>query len=390
MPPTDQEPEAERPMGINRAGRRLRIVHLVPTLRGGGAENAVRALCRALPREDVDVRIVSIYPSGLGDAERAELGVDVSEIGRRGRRDVRFFPALVRELRRLRPDVVHAHLHTGQYAGRLAAALAGVPATVLTFHGDEPRGPVRGLADRVLHRRTARFVVFSEAQRRRVAAEERLPAERIAVIPNGLAPPHAARSRDDLRRQLGLPADAFVLYAVGRLGPEKNHRALVDAVRALHDQGAGDVHLVLAGEGSERAGLAARAAEHGLRSHVHLLGFRDDAAALAPAMDLFVLPSLRERMPLALGEAMLAGLPAVVTPWEGFDDLVGDGETAFVAGGFDGAALASAVLRAYGDAALRAAVAERARSVAAVRFDFGAMVRGHADLYRAVALERAR
>ena len=350
-------------------GALVRVMHVVQTLVAGGAETMIRTLCPGLAAAGIDVGIVSVYPSGLDAAARAQLGVPVVDLGRRGRADLRYFAPLVRALRRQRPDVVHAHLHTGQYAGRAAALLAGVPAIVLTAHGDEPGGPVRALADRVLHARTARFIVFTAAQRRRFAAEQHVPLERVVVIPNGVVARPATASRADVRSQLGIPAGAFAVYCVGRLAPEKNQRAVLDALALVRDAGPNDVHLVVAGDGPLADALRAQAGALELGDRVHFLGHRDDAPQLGVAMDLYVQSSLRERMPMALGEAMLGGLAAVVTPWEGATDFVRDDETGFVATGFSGAALAQAILRAYHDPDALARVAHAASESARATFD---------------------
>ena len=356
----------------------------MPNLIGGGAEAAVRTLCRELARLGADITLVSVYRSGLEPSAIAGLGVPLIELRRQGRRDQRYFPKFVRTLRELRPDVVHLHLHTGQYAGRAAAVLARAPAIVLTMHGDEPRSRVRWAADRVLHARTARFVVFTEAQRRRFAADEGVPLERIAVIPNGVVVPATIGTRAELRDALGVPRDAFVLYTAGRLVPEKNQRVAIEALARARAAGALDMHLAIAGDGALNSALRACAEQLGLRDCVHFLGFRRDAAALVRAMDLFVLPSLRERMPLALAEAMLAGVPVATTPWTGSSDVVQDGETGFVAAGFDADAFAEAVMRAYRDHASRAAAAARAEAAARAMFDVAAMGRAHLDLYRSL------
>jgi glycosyltransferase involved in cell wall biosynthesis len=367
----------------------VRVIHVVQTLVKGGAETMIRTLCRGLAANGVDVHVISVYPSDLDPAERARLNVPVVELGRRGRADVGYFPHLVRTIARMRPDVVHAHLHTGQYAGRAAAVLAGARAIALTVHGDEPGGRIRWTVDRFLHARTRRFIVFTASQRERFAREQRVPIERVAVIPNGVvARPQVARA--EVRATLGIPDDAFAVYTVGRLSEEKNQAAAIDAVAAMRRTGAPEVHLVIAGDGPLAENLRSRAAERGLGDRVHFLGYRADAPELCSAMDLFLLTSLRERMPMALGEAVLAGLAPVVTPWQGSDDMVRDGVTGFVATGFDADAVADAVLRAQRDAALRARIASDAQRVARTSFDADTMVRMHEELYAAMARETAR
>jgi glycosyltransferase involved in cell wall biosynthesis len=356
----------------------------MPNLVGGGAESVVRSLCAGLPGEGIDVIAVTIYASGLDPIARATLGADLVDVGRRGRRDLGYFPRLVKTLRELAPDIVHAHLHTGQYAGRLAAALAGVPTIVFTAHGAEPESALRRTVDRMLDARTARFVVFTEAQRNDFGRKRGVPLERIAVIANGVPQP-AVRDRASVRVALNIPASAFALYAAARFSPVKNHRLAIEALALLHGRDKpDDVHLVFAGTGPLESELRTFVRELGLTERVHFLGFRADAAALGNAMDLFVMPSIGERMPLALGEAMLIGLVPVVAPWEGCADFVRDGETGFIAADYSADAFAAAIRRARKARETGAAVAENAAAFAVNRFSLETMMRRHADLYRSL------
>jgi glycosyltransferase involved in cell wall biosynthesis len=206
--------------------------------------------------------------------------------------------------------------------------------------------------------------------------------ERIAVIPNGARPAAARASRADLRRELGIPADAFAIYSIGRLTEQKNHAALIAGLDRAVRAGGDDLFLVIAGTGALEPALRAQVAALGLSERVRFLGFRSDATQLFAAMDLFALPSIWEGMPLALGEAMLAGLAPLLTPWEDHDDFVRDGETGYVATGFDAVALGAALARVRAAGDDRSALAARAQNKARELFDPVAMVEAHAQLYR--------
>jgi glycosyltransferase involved in cell wall biosynthesis len=194
--------------------------------------------------------------------------------------------------------------------------------------------------------------------------------------------------RADVRAEIGVPPGAFAVFGIGRLAPEKNQAAALDALAAIKAAGADDVHLVLAGTGPLADELRAHAAALAVDDRVHFLGHRADAPEIASAMDVFLLTSLRERMPLALGEAMLAGLAPIITPWAGSDDMIRDGENGFVARGFDGTSIAEAVLRAYHDRANLARAARAAAASARTSFDVDAMVRGHVELYTSLVNAR--
>jgi glycosyltransferase involved in cell wall biosynthesis len=367
--------------------RPIRVLHVVQHLSGGGAETFVRGLVRGLhARDGLDVRVLSLYPDGLDAAARAELGAPVMSLERRGRADLAgFYPRLVAAVRAARPDIVHAHLHAGKYAGRIGALAAGVPAIVFTEHGDEAGGPVRLAVNRVLHPRTTRFIVFSEAQRSRFAASEGVPLERIVVIPNGVAEPPAAE-REAVRAELGLAPDAFAVVVPARMTRQKNQVLALRAFATAFPRD-GTARLLIAGNGALEGALRAEAGRLGIGERVVFLGFRADVARLLPGMDAFALPSVWERMPLALGEAMLAGLPVVTTPWAGHDGFVADGATGFVAADWSVAAFADGLRRAR-DAAHAMPVALRGRASAREAFGLEACVARHAALYGEVAARR--
>jgi glycosyltransferase involved in cell wall biosynthesis len=358
------------------------VLHVVQQLKSGGAETFVRGLTAGLRQSGLDVSILSVYADGLSGVERAALGVPVTSLDRRGRGDVAgFYPRLVAALRAAKPDIVHAHLHAGKYAGRIGAILAGAPAIVFTEHGDEAGGALRAVVNRILHPRTTAFVVFSDAQRRAFALRERVSLERVVAIPNGVAPPPMA-DRSAVRAELGLAPQTFAYFVPARLTAQKNPSlALRSFAQAFPT---GSTRLIFAGTGPLEAALRAEARELGVAERVTFLGFRDDVPRLMRGMDAFVMASVWERMPLALGEAMRAGLPVVTTPWDGSDAFVTDGSTAVVAAEATAAAFADALRRIRLPEA-GAALAARAREIADRTFSLEASVAAHAALYASLA-----
>jgi glycosyltransferase involved in cell wall biosynthesis len=184
-----------------------------------------------------------------------------------------------------------------------------------------------------------------------------LPAARVVRIANALEPREASPA--DLRGELGLPADALLLLGVGGLERRKGFDI---AVQALALPGLEAPHLVLAGDGPARAPLQRQAEALGVADRLHLLGQRTDVPALLRAVDAFVLPSRREGMPVALMEAMAAGLPAVATRAGGVAELLerGGPPAGWVVPVNDAPALAAALRELLSDPA-----AARTRAAAA-------------------------
>jgi glycosyltransferase involved in cell wall biosynthesis len=364
----------------------MRVVHVCGDLGLYGAENVVALLMQHTREPDIELVAMTVNRSKHPEARR-RAGVPVVAIERSGRRDAAFLWRMVRELRRLRPEVVHSHGHHGRYWGRLAALLAGVPVIVHTEHNPDltppkPRWVYDGL-NRLLNPRTAAFIDFTARRREELAAAEGIPLERIVVIPNGMppAPPGAGR-RARARAALGVAEDEILLLGVARLFPQKRHDVAIDAVALLPEPLRGRTRLAIAGDGPLREELAERAAAAGLGDRVTLLGFRTDARDLLAGADVALMTSAREAMPLAMIEAMLEGAPVVTTPWNGAREMLGQGRFGLIASDHTPAAVAAAIAEAVERPAETAERVAAALAYASVEFDVGTQARRYARLYR--------
>lgn len=233
--------------------------------------------------------------------------------------------ATVARLRRLlereRPDLLLTY-GWGAFDALLAAKSLGLAAVVHHedgFNEDELESfkGRRVLARRLVLPGVARVVVPSERLLGVATGRWRLPAGRVRLIPNGIRPeafvPGAGRD-PELRRRLGIPETAPLVGAVGSLRPVKNLPRLLAAVAAVIalDPALG-VHLLVVGDGPDRAALELRAAELGIGDRVRFAGHYADVAPWLRAMDVFALSSDTEQLPVALLEAMAAGLPVAAT-----------------------------------------------------------------------------
>lgn len=126
--------------------------------------------------------------------------------------------------------------------------------------------------------------------------------------------------REDVRRKYAVPQDAWLLLSVGELSRRKNHKAVIEA---LAHMGRKDVCYLVCGQGMEREKLMQHARRLGVSRYLRMSGYQEDVASLYQAADLFVFPSLQEGMPVALMEAMAAGMPCVVSDIRGNRELIG-------------------------------------------------------------------
>lgn len=291
----------------------------------------------------------------------------------RPNRDALALAALVRTIRRFRPDIVHTHTAKAGFLGRQAALLAGEsrPRLVHNFHGHVLEGyfgPLKTALYRGLERRLGQrsdvLVGVSEAT---VADLVRLgvaPLERFRVIPLGLdLTPYEridARRRAEARAALGLAEDEVAIAFVGRVVPIKRLDLML---RALAAAAAVEprLRLLVVGDGSERRALEILAAQLGIADHVDFLGYRRDLVPVFAAADLGAISSDNEGTPVSLIEAAAAGLPAVATDVGGVSDVVTTDSGELVAAG-DHRSLGGALVRFASNPELRSRAGAAARA----------------------------
>jgi glycosyltransferase involved in cell wall biosynthesis len=264
-------------------------------------------------------------------------------------------------------DMVHVHTPVAALAGRLAAWRAGVPEIVYTAHGfyfhEHMPWPKRfvHIGLEWLAGRTTDLLLTQAQEDAATARRLGLARGPIHAIGNGSDPARfrpavpEETARAAIRAALGTPPDRPVILMVGRLVAEKGYPELIEAMRSV------DAELWIVGErlASDHAGgidaaVAAAGSDAVLKSRIRLLGYRSDVPDLLRAADIFTLPSHREGMPRSIVEAMLSGLPVVATDIRGSREEVMPDETGLLVPVRDSKALAAALARLAGDAALRA------------------------------------
>jgi glycosyltransferase involved in cell wall biosynthesis len=290
---------------------------------------------------------------------------------------------LTRTIRRIRPHIVHAHLWDSNVLAAVAGTLAGVPVFVAHEHTWSFEGHrVRKVLDRhLVARRASAFVCVSEADRRKTIAIERIPPERIRVIPNGVNP--APPTGKDVRREFGIPPTAPVVGVVSVFRRQKRLDVLLEAVAEVRAQRP-DLRVLIAGDDAGRgyrAEMENLARSLAITDAVYFLGLRGDIPDLLATVDVACLSSDYEGMPLAVLEYMAAGKPTVSTAVGGVPELLRDGIDGILVDRRDPAALARAILDllSHPDRAARmgAAAAERQR----LEFSLEAMVSRFEALY---------
>jgi glycosyltransferase involved in cell wall biosynthesis len=331
----------------------------------------VRA-CRAFP--DVDIHVLSEVP-------RAPWHPLVLARYARLLRSRRY--ALV-HLYGLRQEVFTRGLSRWWGGARVVSAIRGL---------ESHRGRVARLLNRATAGAVDRWISNSEAARRVFAARDRLPLERILVVPSGVDP-GAAPPRGEARRQarlrLGLPADRWLFGCVANHLPVKRLEDVVEALAVMRARNI-DAEAVLAGQETEHtAAIRAAVDRLGLGGRVHFLGFREDVPAILRTLDALALASAHEGMPASLLEGMAAELPVVATSVGGVPELVRDRETGFLIDSGDVEALAARLAWLHDHREEARLMGERGRRRVEAEYSLKTMARRLDDIYAELLAVRGR
>lgn len=369
---------------------RLSVLHLHSTFGAGGKERRSVALMNRFGR-DIDHTVVSAEPTTLGASADLARGLSV--------RFPTDFPPLagrigVRRLQGLARAMQGFDLILTYNWGAMDAAMAHAlfaPSMRLGplvhhedgFNADEAERlkPSRNWFRRVALARASALVVPSRRLEEVALSVWHQPPSRVVRIPNGIDTQALGRKPrpDALPRVIKRPGEKWVGTLAG-LRAVKNLPRMVRAFAAMPP----NWHLVILGEGPERAAILAEAMALDIPHRVHLPGHVPDPAAAIGLFDLFALSSDSEQFPLSVVEAMASGL-AVTSPAVGdVIDIVAAENRPYITAPGDDAALGDAMVALAGDEALRRRIGEANRLRARAEFDAAGMAARYAGLYARV------
>lgn len=366
----------------------MKVLHVTTHFNVGGISNYILTLSRALRSKGVEV----IVASSGGDlkAELDRYGIPHRELDIRtkfefGPKALRSGLKLSRIVRDEGIDIIHAHTRVSQVAALLASKMSGVP-FVTTCHGYF-RKRLRGIIDTW----GVRVIAISDAVKAHLVSDLGVAAGRVALIYSGVDTsrfaegPSPERARE-ARKALGLK-DVSTVGTIGRLSSVKGQKFFIEAMKGILAVRP-ETQAILLGDGEEKASLEKLAGSLGIAGAVRFYDSCADTRAFLAAMDVFVFPSVKEGLGIALLEALTAGKACVASRIGGIPDIIRDGHSGLLVDVGDPKGISDAVLKLLADSSLRAEMGRRGRALVQERFTLEGMADNMIKLYADVAGKR--
>jgi glycosyltransferase involved in cell wall biosynthesis len=338
-----------------------------------GAVQSLMTLARAQREAGLRVEFLTFSGKLFGDQVR-QAGFAVTEVNVRTKIDPLAILKMRKIIRAKRIDVVHTHLSTSSVNGCLAARISQVPG-IATVHGMSGK----------LSFSAASHLIGVSLQVKQHLIDQGVPAAKISVVYNGLPGLEHVPDREKIRAEMGISASTYCFGTIARVTPSKGIEYAIRAIAEMGklcplDEAVPSVCYLVVGDGDGLEGCRQLAKELGLDEKVRFLGYRKDIEVCLAAMDLFLFPSLKEAMGIALVEAMRSGLPVVATNIGGIPEVVTE-ECGILVPPKEPIEMARKALEIVQNPARRSRMADAARTRASRFFSATAMQVATSDVY---------
>lgn len=325
---------------------KINILYIIWSLEVGGAERIVISLAKYINKEKYNPIVCCLNHKGKLAEELEKIGIKVIALNKKPGIDLSIIPKLIRVIKDNRIHIVHTHLWTADFWGRIAAKFSEVPVIISTAHNVDCWKPKIFLfIDKLLTGFSDIIIAVSEEVKNFYLKTAKLPREKIITVFNGIElakfDPSAANKIDKTKEFNFSPNDK-VIGIIGRLVEQKGQVYFLEMMRILK-QKYPDIKGLVIGEGPLKEKLIHKAKELQLEKSVVFTGLRKDIPDLLNFIDILVSSSTYEGLPMILLEAMAAGKPIVATRVGGNPEIIDDGKTGFLVPAKDPQALVDRV-----------------------------------------------
>lgn len=359
-------------------------MHLTNSLNIGGLETLLLSLLGQIDRKLISPTVCTMTPSSSLIPEFEAAEVEVFTLNKKQGLDSTFLRQLVRLLKSQDIDVLHTHNFGAWFYGAIAGKLAGV-SVVNTEHSNVPsHNKRRVVIERWLSKLSHKVICDSQAVLDYMTQYQKIPPHKSVLILNGVDCERFGSTGDTatFRKTLDIDPHQTAIGIVARLVPVKNHSGLLQAIKVLMEQTSA-FKLIIVGDGPEKSSLQELSKQLGLNDVVTFTGARRDIPQIMSALDIFVLNSFSEGLPITLLEAMAARKSVVATRVGGIPEILGnDGQAGTLVPRDNPAAVANALEELIQDKDKRTLMGLTARERVLQKASLGSMSRSYEAVYQ--------
>ncbi len=369
-------------------GRPLRVLFLLTSMPVGGAETLLANLMRRMNSARFAPELACLKELGpLGQEIAGEFPASQGFLA--GKYDLRVLPRLAQHLRGRIDALVTVGAGDKMFWGRIAAHWAKTPVVLSALHSTGwPDG--LGKLNRCLTAWTDAFIAVAPDHGRYLVENEKLPAEKVRVIPNGVDTSRFdfdAGAAFGIRHELNVPDQAPLCGIVAALRPEKNHPMFLKMARLVLRE-VPNAHFVIVGDGPALPDLRQLATDLEIASNVHFLGTRSDIPRVLSAMNVFCLTSHNEANPVSILEALAVQVPVVATNVGSVSATVQPNRTGFLVPPGDERTFADSVIQLINNPTMAREFGKCGRDEVAKHWSLERMVRGYEQLILEIYLRK--
>jgi len=363
--------------------RKINVIHIVEELTIGGLEKILTTIVLNLDKKKYNISVWCLREGGFFADKLVKEGIDVKILHISTSRNPLSIYKLYRFLKSHKFDIIHTHAYSAGTIGRMSAFLAGVPVIISHNHSVyDYYGKFYNLVEWFLSLITDRVICISEVVNGFANKTQRINSKKLITIHNGIDDvcDLTEKSSSDLKKELGIPINHPVICTISHMEEHKGLKYLLEAASLLL-QSKNDVSFLLVGEGVLKKELKILCADLKIEKNVIFAGEQSDISEILSLSDIFVLPSLREGLPLTILEAMACGKPVIATNVGGIPEIVKDGENGILVYPKDPETLYMAMNELLGDREKREKMGRIGKRVCDESFRTKTMVEKVEDLY---------
>lgn len=365
----------------------IRILYIHHTFRNQSYNSLLWNIVNRIDRAKYQIFAACLREGGPYEDKLRSLGVQVTNFDLKTLLDLRIIPRLVRHIKENNIDIVQTAVFPADIYGRISASLAAAPVIMSTMHRVEDHKQeaiyrMLFLADTLTMPLTTKIIAVSQAVKNYIVSFHKLRPDKISVIYNGIDIHQYNHNidTDKFKVTLGLKPDIPTVAFIGRIVKVKGLKYFFRAAASILKAGE-TVQFLIVGDGPLKEHFIKQTHYLGIDKHVSFIGFRDDIPDILSTINILVIPSLREGLPLTILEAMIARKPIIATSVGGIPEAIKDGETGVLVPPRDSPKLAQAILDLLKNPEKCIEMGEKGKERANRYFDVERMVKEYERLY---------